>query len=160
MNARIPPVLISAVETLLSQTVPSIRSEINRKDIVLGDYSWLGFGDDPRTAAYQKRRDVDILMKLPLRPVAVGRDVSGGGAQALRRRRCVRCCEVSGDGGRPRTGPWTKMMHRLNLLRTCACGGAWVMEILEPVIEGGQGVGALVPGHVSASRAVGVMGSG
>ncbi|KAJ5880877.1 Mediator of RNA polymerase II transcription subunit 16 [Penicillium subrubescens] len=143
VNARIPPVLISAVETLLSQTVPSIRAEINRKDIVLGDYTWLGFGNDPRTAAYRKRKDVDILMKIPLRPVAPGGDASGGsgggGAQILRRRRCVRCCEVSGDGGRPRTGPWTKMMHRLNLLRACACGGAWVMEVPEPGVEGGQG---------------------
>jgi mediator of RNA polymerase II transcription subunit 16 len=143
VNARIPPVLISAVETLLSQTVPSIRAEINRKDIVLGDYTWLGFGNDPRTAAYRKRKDVDILMKIPLRPVAPGGNASGGsgggGAQILRRRRCVRCCEVSGDGGRPRTGPWTKMMHRLNLLRACACGGAWVMEVPEPGVEGGQG---------------------
>lgn len=160
VNARIPPVLISAVETLLSQTVPSIRSEINRKDIVLGDYSWLGFGDDPRTAAYRKRRDVDVLMKLPLRPVAAGRD--GSGAQT-RRRRCVRCCEVSADGGRPRTGTWTKMMHRLQLLRNCACGGAWVMEIPEPAAKGAQGTqnaGVLGPGHVSVPRAVGVMGSG
>ncbi|KAF3385576.1 Mediator of RNA polymerase II transcription subunit 16 [Penicillium rolfsii] len=142
VNARIPPVLISAVETLLSQTVPSIRSEINRKDIVLGDYSWLGFGNDPRTAAYRKRRDVDILMKIPLRPDAPGGGDTlgaGGGAQMLRRRRCVRCCEVSGDGGRPRTGPWTKMMHRLNLLRTCACGGAWVTDVPEPVAGAGMG---------------------
>lgn len=162
VNARIPPVLISAIETLLSQTVPSIRAEINRKDIVLGDYSWLGLGDDPRTAAYRKRRDVDILMKLPLRPAVPGRDGSGA-VQTPKRRRCVRCCEIAADGGRPRTGTWTKMMHRLQLLRICACGGAWVLEMPEVVGEGAQGVqsaGGSGPGHVSASRTVGVMGSG
>jgi mediator of RNA polymerase II transcription subunit 16 len=68
VNARIPPVLTTAVATLLRQTVPALKSEINRMAIYLGDYSWLGFGNDRRTALYRKQREVDILKKCPLRP--------------------------------------------------------------------------------------------
>ncbi|KAJ5946495.1 Mediator complex subunit Med16 [Penicillium verhagenii] len=87
VNARIPPVLVTAVATLLKQTVPSMKSEINRKDILLGEYSWLGFGADARTAMYRRHRDVDILKKIPMRPpLAVGRN--GRVVQAQKRKRC------------------------------------------------------------------------
>ncbi|KAF7719404.1 Uncharacterized protein PECH_004899 [Penicillium ucsense] len=160
VNARIPPVLISAVQTLFTQTVPSIRSDIKRKEIVLGDYAWLGLENHSRMAAYRKCCEVDILMKVPLQPTLVQSDSSA--VQPSRRRRCVRCCEVSGDAGRPRTGPWTKMMHRLNHLRNCACGGAWVMETFESVSQGdlsNTGAALSGPGHVNMAKAVGAVGS-
>ena len=127
VNTRIPPVLVTAVATLLRQTVPSLKAEINRKDILLGDYSWLGFGTDSRTAMYRKNRDVDILKKIPLRPpLAVGSN--GRVLQPQKRRRCVRCCEVTGDATLPKSLMYFKMVAKLNLLRSCPCGGMWMLE--------------------------------
>jgi mediator of RNA polymerase II transcription subunit 16 len=127
VNARIPPVLVTAVATLLRQTVPAMKAEINRKDVVLGDYAWLGFGSDTRTAMYRRHRDVDILKKFPLRPpMTVGRNERV--VQPQKRRRCVRCCEVSGDTVLPRSLPYFKMVAKLNLLRCCPCGGMWMLE--------------------------------
>ncbi|KAJ5637510.1 hypothetical protein N7490_007389 [Penicillium lividum] len=127
INARIPPVLVTAVATLLRQTVPSMKAEINRKDILLGDYSWLGFGTDARTAMYRRHRDVDILKKVPLRPpLAVGRN--GRVVQPQKRRRCVRCGEVSGDAALPKSLTYFKMVAKLNMLRSCPCGGMWMLE--------------------------------
>lgn len=136
VNARIPPVLVTAVATLLRQTVPTMQSEINCKDILLGDYSWLGFGSDTRTAIYRRHRDVDILKKAPLRPpLAVGRN--GRVIQQQRKRRCVRCGEVSGDVALPKSLPYFKMIAKLNLLRCCPCGGLWMLEA-EPGGERGN----------------------
>ncbi|KAJ5898231.1 Mediator complex subunit Med16 [Penicillium tannophilum] len=147
VNARIPPVLVTAVVTLLRQTVPSMKAEINRKDILLGDYSWLGFGSDARTAMYRRHRDVDILKKVPLRPpLAVGRN--GRVIQQQRKRRCVRCGEVSGDVALPKSLPYFKMIAKLNLLRCCPCGGLWMLEA-EP---GGERGNNLHGQHVSTVR--------
>lgn len=131
VNARIPPVLVTAVATLLRNTVPTFKAEVNRKDIVFGDYAWLGFGDDARTATYRKQRDVDILKKFPLRPALTGpgrNEKSERNGQSQRKRRCVRCCEVSGDVTMPRSLPYFKMVAKLNLLRSCPCGAMWTME--------------------------------
>lgn len=126
VNARIPPVLTTAVATLLRQTVPALKSEINRRAIYLGDYSWLGFGNDRRTALYRKQREVDILKKCPLRPpLPLGND---GRVALLKKRRCARCCEVSGDTNLPRSLLSFKMIAKLGLLRSCLCGGMWVLE--------------------------------
>jgi len=141
VNARIPPVLVGAVATLLRQTIPSLKAEINRKDILLNDYSWLGFGTDARTALYRRQRDVDILKKAPLRPaLAVGRD--GRVLQSQKRRRCVRCCEVSGDTALPRSLPYFKMLVKLNLLRACPCGGMWMLEAGTGGVSGGGSAGS------------------
>lgn len=126
VNARIPPVLTSAVATLLRQTVPSLKSEINRMAIYLGDYSWLGFGNDRRTALYRKQREVDILKKCALRPpLPLGND---GRVAPLKKRRCARCCEVSGDTNLPRSLSSFKMIAKLGLLRSCLCGGMWILQ--------------------------------
>lgn len=126
VNARIPPVLIPAVATLLRQTVPALKSEINRMAIYLGDYSWLGFGNDRRTNLYRKQREIDILKKCPLRPpLPLGND---GRVAPLKKRRCARCCEVSGDTNLPRSLLSFKMIAKLGLLRSCLCGGMWVLE--------------------------------
>ncbi|CDM30391.1 Mediator of RNA polymerase II transcription subunit 16 [Penicillium roqueforti FM164] len=126
VNARIPPVLTTAVATLLRQTVPALKSEINRMAIYLGDYSWLGFGNDRRTALYRRHREVDILKKCPLRPpLPLGND---GRVAPVKKRRCARCCEVSGDTNLPRSLLSFKMIAKLGLLRSCLCGGMWVLE--------------------------------
>ncbi|CAG8331554.1 unnamed protein product [Penicillium salamii] len=126
VNARIPPVLTTAVATLLRQTVPALKSEINRMAIYLGDYSWLGFGNDRRTALYRKQREVDILKKCPLRPpLPLGSD---GRMAPLKKRRCARCCEVSGDTNLPRSLSSFKMIAKLGLLRSCLCGGMWILQ--------------------------------
>ncbi|OQD89518.1 hypothetical protein PENANT_c002G09063 [Penicillium antarcticum] len=139
VNARIPPVLISAVATLLRQTVPALKMEINRMAIYLGDYSWLGFGNDSRTALYRKQRDVDILKKCPLRPpLLLGSD---GRVAPLKKRRCARCCEVSGDTSLPRSMLSFKMTAKLGLLRSCLCGGMWILEV-DSGDAGGSGSGS------------------
>ncbi|KAJ5656015.1 hypothetical protein N7507_007965 [Penicillium longicatenatum] len=154
VNARIPPVLVTAVATLLRQTVPSMKSEINRKDILLGDYSWLGFGTDARTAMYRRQREVDILKKVPLRPpLVVGRN--GRVIQQQKKRRCVRCGEVSGDVALPKSLPYFKMIAKLNLLRCCPCGGLWMLES-EPGerannVANGQHVPVRTPAAVAAA---------
>ncbi|CAI7568178.1 unnamed protein product [Penicillium bialowiezense] len=126
VNARIPPVLTTAVATLLRQTVPALKSEINRMAIYLGDYSWLGFGNDRRTALYRKQREVDILKKCALRPpLPLGND---GRVAPLKKRRCARCCEVSGDTNLPRSLSSFKMIAKLGLLRSCLCGGMWILQ--------------------------------
>ncbi|KAJ5091848.1 Mediator complex subunit Med16 [Penicillium alfredii] len=160
VNARIPPVLVPAVATLLRQTVPALKSEINRIAIFLGDYSWLGLGSDKCSTAYRKRRDVDILKKYPLRPpLPVGSE--GRVLQPQKKRRCVRCCEVSGDTTLPRSLLSFKMIAKLGLLRSCLCGGMWTLETDTGASAGtGQAVGQQSQTHPT-SRALAVgMGPG
>lgn len=130
VNGQIPPVLVAAVATLLRQTVPTLKPEIDRMSIYLGDYSWLGFGSDDRTQMYKRRRDVDILNKTPLLTVLPAGDNAGSGKQgyARRRRRCARCGEVSGDMHPPRSLLSFRMIAKLGLLRSCVCGGMWTLE--------------------------------
>ncbi|KAJ5135801.1 Mediator complex subunit Med16 [Penicillium bovifimosum] len=146
VNARIPSVLITAVATLFGQTVPALRSEINRMAIYLGDYSWLGFGNDRRTAMYRRQREVDIVKKCPLRPpLPLGND---GRVAPSKKRRCARCCEVSGDTSLPRSMLSFKMIAKLGLLRSCICGGMWVLETDTGELgTGSAGVGGNGPGH-------------
>lgn len=126
VNARIPPVLVTAVSELLRQTVPSTKAEIDRKDVVLGDYAWLGLGDDASTVMYRRQRNVDILKKVPLRPsMAVGRN--GKVVQPMKRR-CLRCGEVSGDLHMPRSLMYFRLVAKVNAVRSCCCGGMWVVE--------------------------------
>lgn len=203
VNARISPVFIPAVSTILRQTIAALKPEINRMAIYLGDYSWLGFGDDPRSELYRRSRDVDILKKVPLRKpvmlpsssslstttpagIGIGMGSSRKGSiasehtsgkpvisiptpnhptnptatttanagntttpsqsQSNRRRRCVRCCEVTGDAAFPRTMLSLRMVLKLGLLRSCLCGG---MLAVEP--SGGAGAGAGVGGTGSGS---------
>lgn len=160
VNTRISPVLIPAVATILQQTIPALKPDIDRMAIYLGDYSWLGFGDDRRTELHRRTRDIDILKKLPLRKVVMPPGAAGSGSgnrnastetpkphsnptpsatgtstttttaqtQANRRRRCVRCCEVTVDTAFPRTILAFRMVLKLGLLRSCICGGMLAIE--------------------------------
>ncbi|KAL4893963.1 mediator complex, subunit Med16 [Aspergillus ambiguus] len=131
VNARIPPVLVTAVATILRQTLPALKPEVNRMAIYMGDYSWLGLGTDPRSDMYRRTRDVDIVKKIPLGP-AVGRDEPhqdgkpNGHGQL--RRRCVRCCEVLCGAYPPRPLLSFRMMYKLSYVRNCICGAAWTLE--------------------------------
>lgn len=138
--ARIPSVLVTAVSNILGTVLPPLRNEVDRMAIYLGDYTWLGVGDDQRSEMYRRTRDVDILKKTPLRAVSSsdagssnkpGNNAGGGGAAAAsgqRHRRCVRCCEISGDTKPPRSMLSFQMIARLTLLRSCICGGMWALE--------------------------------
>ncbi|EAA65820.1 hypothetical protein AN1227.2 [Aspergillus nidulans FGSC A4] len=66
VSSRIPPVLVPAVSTILRQTVPAMRGEMDRLAIFMGDYGWLGFGNDARSELYRRERDVDIIKKTPI----------------------------------------------------------------------------------------------
>lgn len=160
VNARIPPVLVNAVSTIFRGVVPALKSEVDRMAIYLGDYAWLGFGDDRRTEMYRRSHEVDILKKVPLRAVPSGSFGGGGNSTSnpsianrnptaptttttntnnkpgQRIRRCVRCCEVSADTHPPRSMLSFQMIARLGLLRSCVCGGMWALEL-----RSGTGVG-------------------
>ncbi|PWY81960.1 mediator of RNA polymerase II transcription subunit 16 [Aspergillus heteromorphus CBS 117.55] len=134
VNARIPPVLVAAVSTILRQTVPALRSDVDRMSIYMGDYGWLGLGSDRRSELYRRTREVDIIKKTPIRmTVSTGLDLSQGvklnvqGQQQLRRR-CVRCCEVSEGTYPPRSVLAFRMIFKLGHLRACICGGMWTIE--------------------------------
>ncbi|KAA8652069.1 mediator of RNA polymerase II transcription subunit 16 [Aspergillus tanneri] len=111
VNARISPVLISAVVTILRETVPALKPEIDRMAIYTADYSWLGLGTDRRAECYRRARDVDIIKKMPVRAPVLPPNGSdhhqqhqehlpgkstgfGAPSKGQVRRRCVRCCEV------------------------------------------------------------------
>jgi mediator of RNA polymerase II transcription subunit 16, fungi type len=149
VNSRIPAVLVSAVSVVLRQTLPSLSQEIDRLAMYLGDYSWVGFGSDRRTEFYRRTHEIDIVKKIPLRKVygtqqskateqqsnsstaataflkASKLEQTDGGRT---RRRCVRCCEVSGDIRPPRPSLWLRMIVKLQLVRSCVCGGMWAFD--------------------------------
>ncbi|PYI12583.1 mediator of RNA polymerase II transcription subunit 16 [Aspergillus sclerotiicarbonarius CBS 121057] len=131
VNARIPPVLVTAVSTILRQTVPGIKSDVDRMAIYLGDYGWLGFGSDRRSEWYRRTREVDIIKKTPIRmtvsPDAIASQVAKL-KQGILRRRCVRCCGVTEGSYPPRSVLAFRMIFKLGHLRSCICGGMWTLE--------------------------------
>ncbi|KAN0067719.1 Mediator complex, subunit Med16 [Elaphomyces granulatus] len=131
LNNRIPAVLIPAVSTVLRQTVPAVKRDLDRMAIYLADYSWLGFSNDRRTRLYRHRRSVDILEKTPF-PLAdlqqSGSSRKGGSYATQAQRQCVRCCEITGDVNQRKPVVWLRMLARLGLLRNCLCGGVWAAE--------------------------------
>ncbi|KKK26961.1 mediator of RNA polymerase II transcription subunit 16 [Aspergillus rambellii] len=134
ISSRIPPVLITAVSAILRQTMPALKSDVDRMAIYMGDYSWLGLGSDPRTELYKRSRDVDIIKKIPLRAVSgpsvaeMNQSSKHGNNQGYLRRRCVRCCEISDGTYPPRTVLAFRMIYKLGHLRACICGGMWTLE--------------------------------
>ncbi|KAL2832149.1 mediator complex, subunit Med16 [Aspergillus cavernicola] len=135
VNSRIPPVLVTAVSTILRQTVPAMKTEVDRMAIYMGDYSWLGFGADYRTEVYRRSREVDIIKKMPIARIGTGPGAgvkngngNGNGTQGHLRRRCVRCCEVSEAVYPPRSVLAFRMIYKLGHLRSCICGGMWNLE--------------------------------
>ncbi|KAL4916259.1 mediator of RNA polymerase II transcription subunit 16 [Aspergillus aurantiobrunneus] len=138
VSSRIPPVLVTAVSTILRQTVPAMKAEVDRMALFMGDYNWLGFGADARTEAYRRSRDVDIVKKLPVARggagfAALGSAEAGSlgaknGTQGYLSRRCVRCCEISETEYPPRSVPAIRMIYKLGYLRSCICGGMWNLE--------------------------------
>ncbi|KAL3480222.1 mediator of RNA polymerase II transcription subunit 16 [Aspergillus californicus] len=132
VNSRIPPVLVTAVSTVLRQTVPAMKAEVDRMAIYMGDYSWLGFGADYRTEIYRRAREVDIIRKTPI-PIVDNQTAAGAGtgtesAKNYLKRRCVRCCEVSETVYPPRSVPAFRMIFKLGHVRSCICGGMWDLE--------------------------------
>ncbi|GAB1196322.1 mediator complex subunit [Aspergillus pseudonomiae] len=131
VNGRIPPVLVTAVSTILRQTVPTLKPEIDRMAIYIGDYSWLGLGSDPRAELYRRTRDVDIIKKIPFRSTtSAGSDGAQSGKHnpSQVRRRCVRCCEIMCGAYPPRPQLSSRMMYKLGYVRYCICGGGWTLE--------------------------------
>nr|Q5BE03.2 RecName: Full=Mediator of RNA polymerase II transcription subunit 16; AltName: Full=Mediator complex subunit 16 [Aspergillus nidulans FGSC A4] len=139
VSSRIPPVLVPAVSTILRQTVPAMRGEMDRLAIFMGDYGWLGFGNDARSELYRRERDVDIIKKTPIASrsgkgsglgsveAVMGLGARNGNGSQLSRR-CVRCCEVSEAMYPPRSVLSFKMTLKLGHLRSCICGGMWNLE--------------------------------
>ncbi|GMF80069.1 unnamed protein product [Aspergillus oryzae] len=131
VNGRIPPVLVTAVSTILRQTVPALKPDIDRMAIYMGDYSWLGLGSDRRAELYRRTRDVDIIKKIPFRSTAsAGSDETQSGKHnpSQVRRRCVRCCEIMCGAYPPRPQLSSRMMYKLGYVRYCICGGGWTLE--------------------------------
>jgi mediator of RNA polymerase II transcription subunit 16, fungi type len=148
VNSRIPAVLLPVVSTLFKQTIPAIQSEVDQMTIYLTDYSWLGVCNDRRTEYYRQNQQVDILKKIRLRGFSLNN--SSGNSKnepnitsdllnnevrpgSLSRRRCVRCCEISGDLNSPRSALYFSLTFRLQIFRNCICGGMWIFEAGPPV---------------------------
>ncbi|KAH8697294.1 putative RNA polymerase II mediator complex subunit Sin4 [Talaromyces proteolyticus] len=143
VNSRIPAVLIPAASALFKQIIPGIKAQIDQMAIYLTDYSWLGLSNDRRTEYYRRTRQVDVLKKIPLRGfmldengiVEPGESQQGKDqpvASSLARRRCVRCCEISGDTSTPRSALYFRMVIRMQVIRNCLCGGMWTFEAGAP----------------------------
>lgn len=128
VNARISPVLVPAVISILRSTAPALKSEIDRLAIYTADYSWLGLGADRRTEMYRRTRDVDIIKKIPVRAVPVGEAGKPYGGHQQPRRRCVRCCEILTGAYTPRPTLSFRMLFKLGYVRYCICGGGWNLE--------------------------------
>ncbi|OJK00380.1 hypothetical protein ASPACDRAFT_1868972 [Aspergillus aculeatus ATCC 16872] len=158
VSARIPPVLVTAVSTILRQTIPSLRSDVNRMDIYMRDYSWLGVDSDRRTELYRRTRGLDIIKKIPIRLTPAtngaaqpspgetkskdGNAATGVAAGQPLRRRCVRCCEVSEGSYPPRSVLAFRMIFKLGHLRACICCGMWILESGSGSSEVGKPMGA------------------
>lgn len=127
VQGRIAGVLMPAISTILRQTVPSVQPEVDRVALYIGDYSWLGFGGDPRSELYRRTHDVDVLKKTQL-PNSSDANNNNIENKIRRCRRCVRCCEVTGDTSFPRSVVAVRMFVKLGLLRSCPCGGAFAVE--------------------------------
>ncbi|KAL5045781.1 mediator of RNA polymerase II transcription subunit 16 [Aspergillus fruticulosus] len=139
VSSRIPPVLVPAASTILRQTVPAMRGEMDRLAIYMGDYSWLGFANDARSELYRRERGVDIIKKTPVTSrsgmgsrlgsveAVMGSGARNGSACQMSRR-CVRCCEISEAVYPPRSVLSLRMTLKLGHLRSCICGGMWNLE--------------------------------
>lgn len=139
VNSRIPAVMIPVIVSLFKQTIPTIQTEIDQMAIYLTDYSWLGFCSDRRTEHFRRTRAVDIVKKVPLRGFKLSNNIiqpnitsqitgNGNKTGSSSRRRCVRCCEITGDPSSPRSMLYFQLTLRLQLIRNCLCGGMWMFE--------------------------------
>lgn len=151
VNCRIQNVLVPAIAAILQTALPAIRPEIDHMAIYLADYSWLGVrAGDRRTEYLRRTRPVDIIKKSPVRPAlgpAPGPGQEGGkpgGPTTRGRRRCTRCCEISGDVSMPRTVLWFRYIVLVGTIRQCPCGGLWALETVPSSEDdvGGQSASA------------------
>ena len=151
VNCRIQNVLVPAIAAILQTALPAIRPEIDHMAIYLADYSWLGVrAGDRRTEYLRRTRPVDIIKKSPVRPAlgpAPGPGQEGGkpgGPTTRGRRRCTRCCEISGDVSMPRTVLWFRYIVLVGTIRQCPCGGLWALETVPSSEDdvGGQSAAA------------------
>jgi mediator of RNA polymerase II transcription subunit 16 len=148
VNSRIPAVMIPVIVSLFKQTIPAIKTEIDQMSIYLTDYSWLGFCNDRRTEHFRRTRQVDIVKKVSLRGFNLSNNniiepnitsevtSNGNKAGSSSRRRCVRCCEITGDPSSPRSMLYFQLTLRLQLIRNCLCGGMWTFEAGPPTAAG------------------------
>jgi mediator of RNA polymerase II transcription subunit 16 len=137
INSRIPAVLVPAVSTLFKQIIPSTKTQINQMAIYLTDFSWLGLSTDRRTEYYRRTRQVDILRKIPMRRPNLNNDANKDSpSTSVTHRRCIRCCEISGEPSSPRTAQYYRLVLRMQLMKNCLCGGMWAFEAGPPQSNG------------------------
>ena len=105
-------VLDSVVARLVEEILPRLRREVERLDLWIGDYEWIGVG------VGSDGKDIDIHRK---RKVIAG--TSGDGKKGVRR--CVRCGSLSGDVlGAPRRFPKFSQQQMLR----CVCESGLLFE--------------------------------
>ncbi|CRG85078.1 Mediator of RNA polymerase II transcription subunit 16 [Talaromyces islandicus] len=146
INCRIPAVLVPAVSTLFKQIIPDTKPQIDQMAMYLTDFSWLGLSTDRRTEYYRRTRQVDVLRKIPMGRSNLNDDaVAESSASQSNKdstpisathRRCIRCCEVSGEPSSPRTAQYYRLVLRMQLIRNCLCGGMWTFEAGPPSLNG------------------------
>ncbi|KAK2754263.1 mediator complex subunit [Arachnomyces sp. PD_36] len=117
VTCKVPSILTPAVAAIFTKFVPSMRTEVDRMELYLFDYSWLGVCDDKRSELYRRTYDVDVLKKKPLLREAPENKTQTG-------RRCVRCCGVAED-----TVPTRALLiFRMGMYKCAVCGGLWTIE--------------------------------
>lgn len=114
VSGRIPAVLTSALESLLTISIESLRDEIDEAELYFTDISWIGLSDDGRSDAWRRDHALDVLRKIELPKDAP-------------LKRCTRCCAVVEDKSSDRgASSWI-----LNFHRTCFCGNWWMVDSKE-----------------------------
>ncbi|KJF61295.1 RNA polymerase II Mediator complex subunit Sin4, variant 1 [Coccidioides immitis RS] len=130
ITASVPPVLQPAVVTILTNTMTLIRPDVDLLHLCTWDYSWLGIDDDKLTRLFRRRNEVDILKKTITQlgePQAKSKQP---------KRRCARCCAVSEDTTSPKSLASFRLLVKTVVLRTCICGGVWMVENLDTISRG------------------------
>ncbi|KAL8936278.1 MAG: hypothetical protein Q9211_004261 [Gyalolechia sp. 1 TL-2023] len=109
ITGSVSPKLWPAVESLLTNTVKSLREEVNVAELYFHDVSWLGLSDDKASDQWRKAHGLDVIRKVVL-------------PEGARIRQCTRCCSVMEDIAPPRgTASWLA-----NMWRNCICGNWWM----------------------------------
>lgn len=93
-RGQIPEALQDVVPRILQDVLPMTRGKMDRLNLYMEDYSWLGIREDGKTRAFQRGFVVDVHRKRVLRRKGLDQF-----------RKCVRCGSISADLVRMRHWP-------------------------------------------------------
>ncbi|ERF75168.1 hypothetical protein EPUS_06208 [Endocarpon pusillum Z07020] len=115
-HGQIPEVLQDVMPRILQDVLPTTRTKMDRLNLYMEDYSWLGIREDKKTKVFKRDFVVDVHRKRILRRKGLNRF-----------RKCVRCGSVSADLVRMRH--WPQSLQTLVL--RCVCEDVFAVVGLE-----------------------------